>query len=49
MVSPLLSELEVWVNGVDVFQKVVAVMCLLEDKGVIHIPLATTWVNEGLI
>ena len=33
----LLDELNVWVNGVDVLQKFVAMSCLLDDKGVIHI------------
>ena len=37
MVSSLLSELDVWVNGVDVLQKLVTVICLWDDKGVIHI------------
>ena len=27
-----------WVNGFDVLQELVAVLCLLADKGVIHIP-----------
>ena len=34
----LLVELNVWVNGVDMLQKLVAVFCHLDNKGVIHIP-----------
>ena len=37
MVSCLLGELDVWVSGVDVLQGLVTVLCLLDNKGVIHI------------
>ena len=38
MASSLLGELDVWVNGVSVFQEFVTVSCLLDELGVIHIP-----------
>ena len=38
MVSSLLSELDVWVNRVDVLQEAAAVLWRLDNKGVIHIP-----------
>ena len=34
----LLGELNVWVNGGDVLQKLIVVFCLSDDKGGIHIP-----------
>ena len=33
----LLGKLDVWGNGVNLLQKLCAVFCLLDDKGVIHI------------
>ena len=41
-----------WVNGVDMLQEMVAVFCILDDKGVIQIPKPQPrWVGglvEGL-
>ena len=34
-----MAELNVLVNGVDLLQKLFAVFCLLDDRGVIHIPM----------
>ena len=32
------SELDVWFQGVDVLEELWTMFCLLDDKGVIHIP-----------
>ena len=37
MASSLLGELDVLVNGVNVFQELFTISCFLDDKGVIHI------------
>ena len=36
-IRSLLGELNAWVSGVDVLPELVAVFCLLDDKGVIYI------------
>ena len=41
------SELYVRVNGVDVLEELVAVFCLLGDRGVIHIPEPQSWGGVG--
>ena len=40
MVSSILGELDVLVNGVYVLYEFSTVFCLLDKKGVIHIPKA---------